>query len=50
MPLGDVTGDDENVPIFWACGVTPQEAVVKAVHVREGDRVGGGAPLVELEE
>lgn len=29
-PLGDVTGDDEDVPVFWACGVTPQEAVVKA--------------------
>ncbi|EKG13245.1 Carbonic anhydrase [Macrophomina phaseolina MS6] len=27
-PLAD--GDDENVPVFWGCGVTPQEAVVRA--------------------
>jgi acetyl/propionyl-CoA carboxylase alpha subunit len=30
--------------------VSPYDAVVKAVHVREGDRVPGGALLVELEE
>jgi acetyl/propionyl-CoA carboxylase alpha subunit len=30
--------------------VSPYEAVVKAVHVAEGDRVAGGALLVELEE
>jgi len=30
--------------------VSPYEAVVRAVHVREGDRVAGGAVLVELEE
>jgi acetyl/propionyl-CoA carboxylase alpha subunit len=30
--------------------VSPYEAVVSAVHVREGDRVAGGALLVELEE
>jgi acetyl/propionyl-CoA carboxylase alpha subunit len=30
--------------------VSPYEAVVKAVHVAEGDRVAGGAVLVELEE
>jgi acetyl/propionyl-CoA carboxylase alpha subunit len=29
---------------------SPYEAVVRAVHVREGDRVAGGALLVELEE
>lgn len=29
-PLGDVFGDEENVPVFWGCGVTPQEAVMKA--------------------
>lgn len=29
-PLSEVWGDDENVPLFWACGVTPQEAVMKA--------------------
>ncbi|KAF3344288.1 DUF1445 domain protein [Verticillium dahliae] len=29
-PLGDVAGDDENVPVFWGCGVTPQEAVMRA--------------------
>jgi acetyl/propionyl-CoA carboxylase alpha subunit len=30
--------------------VSPYEAVVKAVHVAEGDRVAGGALLIELEE
>ena len=30
--------------------VSPYEAVVRAVHVQEGDRVAGGALLVELEE
>ena len=30
--------------------VSPYEAVVKAVHVAEGDRVGGNQLLVELEE
>jgi pyruvate carboxylase len=30
--------------------VSPYDAVVKAVHVQEGDRVAGGAVLVELEE
>jgi acetyl/propionyl-CoA carboxylase alpha subunit len=30
--------------------VSPYEAVVRAVHVNEGDRVAGGALLVELEE
>ncbi|KAI1365459.1 DUF1445 domain-containing protein [Xylaria arbuscula] len=29
-PLGDVFGDDDNVPVFWGCGVTPQEAVMRA--------------------
>src|SRR5207248_6989401 len=29
---------------------SPYDATVKAVHVAEGDRVGGGALLVELEE
>ncbi|KAI1107292.1 DUF1445 domain-containing protein [Jackrogersella minutella] len=28
-PLGEVVGSDE-VPIFWGCGVTPQEAVMRA--------------------
>ena len=28
---------------------SPFEAVVKAVHVAQGDRVAGGALLVELE-
>ncbi|GME22639.1 uncharacterized protein LTHEOB_7841 [Neofusicoccum parvum] len=23
-------GDEENVPVFWGCGVTPQEAVMRA--------------------
>jgi acetyl/propionyl-CoA carboxylase alpha subunit len=30
--------------------VSPYDAVVRAVHVKEGDRVAGGAVLVELEE
>jgi biotin carboxyl carrier protein len=30
--------------------VAPYEGVVKAVHVNEGDRVAGGALLVELEK
>jgi acetyl/propionyl-CoA carboxylase alpha subunit len=30
--------------------VSPYDAVVRAVHVEEGDRVAGGAVLVELEE
>jgi acetyl/propionyl-CoA carboxylase alpha subunit len=30
--------------------VSPYDAVVKAVHVAEGDRIAGGALLVELEE
>jgi biotin carboxyl carrier protein len=30
--------------------VSPYEAVVRKVHVAEGDRVAGGTALVELEE
>ena len=30
--------------------VSPYEAVVRAIHVSEGDRVAGGELLVELEE
>jgi biotin carboxyl carrier protein len=30
--------------------VSPYEGVVRRVHVAEGDRVSGGAVLVELEE
>jgi biotin carboxyl carrier protein len=30
--------------------VSPYRAVVRAVHVAEGDRVAGGMVLVELEE
>jgi biotin carboxyl carrier protein len=30
--------------------VSPFEAVVRKIHVSEGDRVAGGAVLVELEE
>jgi biotin carboxyl carrier protein len=29
---------------------SPYDAIVRAVHVAEGDRVAGGAVLVELEE
>jgi biotin carboxyl carrier protein len=30
--------------------VAPYEAVVRTIHVSEGDRVAGGAVLVELED
>ncbi|EPE08393.1 hypothetical protein F503_01176 [Ophiostoma piceae UAMH 11346] len=30
QPLGTLVGDDNNVPVFWGCGVTPQEAIMKA--------------------
>ena len=30
--------------------VSPYDATVRAVHVREGDRVAGGALLVELDD
>jgi biotin carboxyl carrier protein len=30
--------------------VSPYAAIVQAVHVAKGDRVAGGAPLVELAE
>jgi biotin carboxyl carrier protein len=30
--------------------LSPYEAVVRRVHVAEGDRVAGGTVLVELEE
>jgi uncharacterized protein YcsI (UPF0317 family) len=29
-PLSEMIGSDEEVPVFWGCGVTPQEAVMKA--------------------
>ncbi|KAI0530280.1 DUF1445 domain-containing protein [Xylaria digitata] len=29
-PLGDMFGNDDDVPVFWGCGVTPQEAVMNA--------------------
>ncbi|KAI1300868.1 DUF1445 domain-containing protein [Xylaria venustula] len=29
-PLGNLFGDDDDVPVFWGCGVTPQEAVMNA--------------------
>jgi uncharacterized protein YcsI (UPF0317 family) len=30
QPLGEVVGSDDDVPVFWGCGVTPQEAVMRA--------------------
>ncbi|CAK7215348.1 hypothetical protein SBRCBS47491_002452 [Sporothrix bragantina] len=30
QPLGTVFGDEDNVPVFWGCGVSTQEAVMKA--------------------
>jgi uncharacterized protein YcsI (UPF0317 family) len=29
-PLSEADGDEDNIPVFWACGATPQEAVMKA--------------------
>lgn len=29
-PLGECYGSEDEVPIFWGCGVTPQEAVMRA--------------------
>jgi uncharacterized protein YcsI (UPF0317 family) len=29
-PLGALAGSEELVPVFWGCGVTPQEAVMRA--------------------
>ncbi|KAI0393881.1 DUF1445-domain-containing protein [Xylariaceae sp. FL0594] len=29
-PLGKLAGSEELIPVFWGCGVTPQEAVMKA--------------------
>ncbi|KAI1761333.1 DUF1445-domain-containing protein [Hypoxylon sp. FL1150] len=29
-PLGRLGGSDDLVPVFWGCGVTPQEAVMRA--------------------
>lgn len=28
--LGSEAGSEDEVPVFWACGVTPQEAIMKA--------------------
>lgn len=28
--LGELKGSDQEVPVFWGCGVTPQEAVMRA--------------------
>jgi len=28
--LGEVEGDETEVPVFWGCGVTPQEALMRA--------------------
>lgn len=35
-----VVGDEENVPVFWGCGVTPQEAVMRAGGALEGVVMG----------
>jgi uncharacterized protein YcsI (UPF0317 family) len=29
-PLGEHAGSEDEIPVFWGCGVTPQEAVMKA--------------------
>lgn len=29
-PLGDVEGEEYDVPVFWGCGVTPMEAVARS--------------------
>ena len=28
-PLGEHAGSEDEIPVFWGCGVTPQEAVMK---------------------
>ncbi|TVY65497.1 putative hydro-lyase [Lachnellula suecica] len=28
--FGALDGDEDNIPVFWGCGVTPQEAVMRA--------------------
>lgn len=28
-PLGESGGNEDNMPLFWGCGVTPQEAVLR---------------------
>jgi uncharacterized protein YcsI (UPF0317 family) len=30
QPLGVCDGDEDEIPVFWGCGVTPQEAVMRA--------------------
>lgn len=30
QPLGDTAGSEDEIPVFWGCGVTPQEAVMRA--------------------
>lgn len=35
-PLGELFGSEEEVPVFWGCGVTPQEAVMRAGKSIEG--------------
>ncbi|KAI0095578.1 DUF1445-domain-containing protein [Nemania sp. FL0031] len=30
LPLGRLSGSNDLVPVFWGCGVTPQEAVMRA--------------------
>ena len=29
-PQGDMKRDEDEIPVFWGCGVTPQEAVMRA--------------------
>ena len=29
-PLSEAFGDESNVPVFWGCGTTPQDAVMRA--------------------
>jgi uncharacterized protein YcsI (UPF0317 family) len=29
-PLSEAEGDEDNIPVFWGCGVTTQEAVMRA--------------------
>ncbi|KAI8627436.1 DUF1445-domain-containing protein [Xylariaceae sp. FL1651] len=30
QPLGELSGSNDLIPVFWGCGVTPQEAVMRA--------------------
>jgi biotin carboxyl carrier protein len=55
VALGDTVAPRQPLVVLEAMKMetpltAPYAATVRAVHVTEGDRVAGGAPLVELAE